>query len=135
MPHNFSLIGSSSVLLGIRSRSFNGTIFQMFESSYNPKSTRCVPLVFSLSVVCDSLCPMDCSLPGSFVIGTFQARIQEWVAIPCSRGSSHSGIEPTSLASPALAGDFSLLVLLGNAQVPLTISYIVSKLFTSLITL
>ena len=32
--------------------------------------------------------PMDCSLPGSFVHGIFQARVLEWVAIafsvPCS---------------------------------------------------
>ena len=31
---------------------------------------------------------MDCSLPGSSVHGIFQARVQEWVAIPSSRGSS-----------------------------------------------
>ena len=31
---------------------------------------------------------MDCSLPGSSVHGTFQARILEWVAISSSRGSS-----------------------------------------------
>ena len=89
-------------------------------------------LLRSVSQSSLTLCgPMDCSLPGSFVIGTFQTRIQEWVAIPCSRGSSHSGIEPTSLAFPALAGDFSLLVLLGKAHVAFTISYIVSKLLTS----
>ena len=39
---------------------------------------------------CLTLCdPMDCSPPGSFVHGIFQARILEWVAIPFSRGSSH----------------------------------------------
>ena len=32
--------------------------------------------------------PMDCSPPGSSVCGTLQARTQEWVAIPFSRGSS-----------------------------------------------
>ena len=32
--------------------------------------------------------PMDCSLPGSSVLGIFQARILEWVAISFSRGSS-----------------------------------------------
>ena len=38
---------------------------------------------------CPTLCdPMDCSPPGSPVCGIFQARIQEWVAIPFSRGSS-----------------------------------------------
>ena len=32
--------------------------------------------------------PMDCSLLGSSVCGTPQARILEWVAVPSSRGSS-----------------------------------------------
>ena len=32
--------------------------------------------------------PMDCSLPGSSVLGIFQARILEWVAISFSRGPS-----------------------------------------------
>ena len=32
--------------------------------------------------------PMDCSPPGSFVHGIFQARVLEWVAISFSRGSS-----------------------------------------------
>ena len=39
--------------------------------------------------MCLTLCdPMDCSLPGSFVGGIFQARILEWVVISFSRGSS-----------------------------------------------
>ena len=39
--------------------------------------------------MCWTLCdPMDCSLLGFFVHGILQARIQEWVAIPFSRGSS-----------------------------------------------
>ena len=38
---------------------------------------------------CPTLCnPMNCSLPGSSVHGISQARIQEWVAISSSRGSS-----------------------------------------------
>ena len=32
--------------------------------------------------------PMDCSPPGSYIHGIFQARILEWVAISFSRGSS-----------------------------------------------
>ena len=32
--------------------------------------------------------PMDCSPPDSFVHGILRARIQEWVAMPSSRGSS-----------------------------------------------
>ena len=39
--------------------------------------------------LCPTLCdPMDCSTPGSSVCGILQARIQEWVAILFSRGSS-----------------------------------------------
>ena len=38
---------------------------------------------------CPTLCdPMNCSLPGSSVHGTFQARVLEWIAISFSRGSS-----------------------------------------------
>ena len=38
---------------------------------------------------CPTLCnPMDCSLPGSSVHGTLQARTLEWLAISSSRGSS-----------------------------------------------
>ena len=46
--------------------------------------------------------PMDCSLPGSSPHGIFQARILEWAAMPSSRGSFHTGIEPRS---PALQVD------------------------------
>ena len=49
---------------------------------------------------------MDCSPPGSSVRGILQARILEWVAISFSRGPSQPGIEPVSLASPALTGGF-----------------------------
>ena len=38
-----------------------------------------------MSTLCD---PMDCSPPGSFVHGIFQARMLEWVFMPSSRGSS-----------------------------------------------
>ena len=38
-----------------------------------------------MSDTCD---PKDCSLPGSNVLGIFQARILEWVVMPSSRGSS-----------------------------------------------
>ena len=37
---------------------------------------------------CLTLCdPMDCSPPGSSIHGILQARILEWVAMPCSRRS------------------------------------------------
>ena len=61
--------------------------------------------VYSVSQSCLILCdPMDCSLSGSSVHGIFQARILQWVSISYSRGSSRPGVEPVSLASPALAG-------------------------------
>ena len=40
----------------------------------------------SHSVVPNSLRPMDCSPPSSSVHGILQARILEWVVIPCSNG-------------------------------------------------
>ena len=40
------------------------------------------------SVMSNSLRPVDYSPPGSSVHGILQARIQEWVAMPSSRGSS-----------------------------------------------
>ena len=56
---------------------------------------------------CLILCgPIHCSPPGSSVHGILQAGILEWVAMPSSRGSSHLGIEPTSLMSPAWEGRF-----------------------------
>ena len=41
--------------------------------------------VLSHFILCD---PVDCSLPGSPVLGILQARILEWVVMPSSRGSS-----------------------------------------------
>ena len=45
----------------------------------------CAKSLQSSETLCD---PMDCSPPGSFVHGMFQARILEWAATPSSRGSS-----------------------------------------------
>ena len=48
-----------------------------------------VVCTFTVAHLCPSLCdPMDCSPPGSYVHGMFQARILEWVAISSSKGSS-----------------------------------------------
>ena len=44
--------------------------------------------------LCQTLCdPMDYSPPGSSVHAISQARILEWSAIPCSRGSSHPRVQ------------------------------------------
>ena len=42
----------------------------------------------SCPILCD---PMDCGLPVSSVHGILQARITEWVTMPCYRGSSLPG--------------------------------------------
>ena len=42
-------------------------------------------VIYSCPTLCD---PTDCSPPGSSVDVIHQARIQEWVAIPFSRGPS-----------------------------------------------
>ena len=53
--------------------------------------------------LCPTLCDtMDWSPPGSSVHGILQARILEWVAMLCSRGSSQPGIDPRF---PALQED------------------------------
>jgi len=50
---------------------------------------------------------MDCSPQGSFVHGIFQARTLEWVATSFARGIFLlPETEPSSPASPALAGRF-----------------------------
>ena len=60
-----------------------------------------------LSSAASDLCdPRDFSSPGSSVHGILQARILEWVAISPSGDFLDPGIEPTSPASPALAGGF-----------------------------
>ena len=53
--------------------------------------TWCSSLVSLVLVnqLCPTLCnPMDCSSPVSSVHGILQARILEWIAVPCSRRSS-----------------------------------------------
>ena len=46
-------------------------------------------MISSLSQPCPTLCdPMDCSPPGSSDHGLSQARMLEWAATSCSRGSS-----------------------------------------------
>ena len=60
-------------------------------------------LMLSHVQLCD---PRDCSPPGFSVHGMSQERILGWVVISFFRGSSRPRMEPTSLKSPALAGEF-----------------------------
>ena len=56
---------------------------------------------------CPTLCnPIDGSPPGSPVPGILQARTQQWVAMPSSRGASQPRDRIHISASPALAGGF-----------------------------
>ena len=53
-----------------------------------------------LTQSCLTLCnPVDCSPPGSSVLGILQARILEGVAMPFSKVLSHPGVKPESLIS------------------------------------
>ena len=61
----------------------------LYFQNISPFSNSAGSLYVLVTQSCPTLChPMECSPPGSSVLGIFQARIQEWVAIPFSRGSS-----------------------------------------------
>ena len=53
-------------------------IFWLGQCMWLPCACMCVKLLQSCPTLCD---PMDYSPPGSFVHGTLQARILEWVAV------------------------------------------------------
>ena len=50
--------------------------------------------------------PMDCNPPGSSVHGIFQEGYWSGLPSPLPGDLPNTGIEPTSLRSPALAGGF-----------------------------
>ena len=61
----------------------------------------CAKLLQSYPTLCDA---MDCSLPGSSVHGTSQARIWSGLPFPSPGDLPDPGIEPAFLTSPILAG-------------------------------
>ena len=78
----------------------------------------CNGYILMFAQLCPTLCDlMDCSPPSSSVHGVFQARILEWVASPTLGDLPYPGIEPSSLASPALAGGFFATAPLGSLAV------------------
>ena len=80
---------------------------------------------------CPTLCdPMDCGPPGSSVHGILQARIQGWVAVPFSRGSSQprDGIQISCIAG----GVFTIWATREAPLVVLVIIYCNAKLFCPL---
>ena len=56
--------------------------------AHDPTASKWQRRRFCCSVISDSCDPMDCTPPGPSVHGILQARVQEWVAMPSSRGSS-----------------------------------------------
>ena len=64
----------------------------------------CVLSCFSRVLLCATLWTVAHQTPLS--MGILHARILGWVAISSSGDLSHPGIEPTSIASPALVGGF-----------------------------
>ena len=60
-----------------------------FQSPSSSHSTPFFPPVWACAQSCPILCSsMDCSPPGSSVLGIFLARMLQWVTISSSRGSS-----------------------------------------------
>ena len=86
---------------------------------------------FKSACECVSVCvcvrlfviPWTLAPPGPSVHGLFRARTLEWVAISYSRDPPDSVIEPTYLASPALASEVFAAVLLGSPTEHLTSDY------------
>ena len=72
----------------------------------------CVPKFLSCVQLCD---PVGCSPPGFSVPANFQARTLEWVPSPPPGELPRPGMEPASLASPALAGRFFISMPPGEA--------------------
>ena len=56
---------------------------------------------------------MDCSPPGSFVHGIFQARILEWIAVPSCKGSS----QPRNQTHVSCTGKFFTIEPPGNPKI------------------
>ena len=85
----------------------------------------CANLVQSCLTLCDA---MDCSLPGSSVHGSFQARILGWVVMPSSRASSWSRDWNCFSCYPALQADSILLSHLGSPIRIMTLPQNISSL-------
>ena len=65
-----------------------------FHRNLNHYIQECMLSHFSHAALCN---PMDCSQPGSSVLGIFQARILYWVAISSSSIFSTQGLNPLPL--------------------------------------
>ena len=72
-----------------------------------PKVLCICPIEDLCAQLCLTLCnPLDCSPPGSFVHGIFQARILEWVVISSCRGFSQPRDRTNTSCVSCIAGGF-----------------------------
>ena len=79
--------------------------------------------VCAKSFQCLTLCnPMYCSPPGSSVHGILQARILEWVAMPCSSGSSQSRDRTLVSFGSCISGRFFITERPGKPPFPIILS-------------
>ena len=82
-------------------------------------SFMCAKSLQSGSTVCN---PVNCSPPGSSVLGILQVRIMEWVAMPSSRESSWLRDRTHPSMSPALAGIFFTTSVISYAGIPFSVN-------------
>ena len=131
LPHSPSLLAMlridpaleslhPSLLIAVLWVHLSGFIFKVFAltvpSVWNvlPPDTCCAKSLQSCLTLFNS---MDCSLPGSSVHGTFQARILEWLPFPPPGDLLNPGIKPASLILPALADRFFITSATWEAQI------------------
>ena len=100
----------------ITSRQFNGKVILNDDKCSDGNTIGYYDSCAKLLRSCPTLCNhMDYSLPGSSVHGILRARILE-LPFPPLGDRPNSGIEPVSLASPALAGRFFTMSTTWEAQ-------------------
>ena len=86
----FSSCCYSSLSLTLSDEGGNGFPLSPAPQRHHPLVASLTPPICVCTQSCPTLCkPLECSLPVSSVHGISQARIQEWVAISFSKGSSH----------------------------------------------
>ena len=87
-----------------RNQQIKRNIFNYCNERECKKEYMCVLSHFNHVRLCD---PMDCSPPGSSLLGVLQERILEWVAMSSSRGSSQPRDQTCVLCLLELAGFFT----------------------------
>ena len=76
--------------------------------------------------------PMDCSLPGSYIHGIFQARILEWVAIAFSASNDYYKVKPDFGSFSSLPSKWDSPIHLDSSYPQVTTNIIFSILLTGI---